>query len=322
MLNSRDITLPTKLCLAKAMIFPVVMYWCESLTIKKAELRRTDASKLWLEKSLEIPLDCKEIQPVNPKGNQSRILIGRTDAEASILWPPDVKNWLTGKDTDAGKDWRQEEKGMIEDEMVGWHHWLNGHVFEQAPGVMMDREAWRATVHGVAKSRTRLSWTTLIGNIFCGAQRGHLSPSKKRIWAPPGPPKAASLWISSGCLNLLFHCLLSHPLGPQDSHSRNTSPSPLSLSLSKSFPCGSAGEESTFNAGDLGSILGLGRSPGEGKGYTLQNSDLGSQSQTWHSNFHFTPLKSLYFSALSSLSSYFRPLLLRLDMVQPQHHSS
>ena len=89
-----------------------------------------------LEKTLESPLDCKEIKPVDPKGNQSWIFIGRTDAEAEtpILWPPDAKNWLTGKDPDAGKDWRQEEKGMAEDEMIGWHHWLNGHKFEQTLG--------------------------------------------------------------------------------------------------------------------------------------------------------------------------------------------
>jgi len=90
-----------------------------------------------LEKALESPLDCKEIQPVSPKGNQSWIFIGRTDAEAEtpILWPPEAKNWLVGKDPDAGKDWKQEEKGMTEDEMVGWHHRLNGHEFEQALGV-------------------------------------------------------------------------------------------------------------------------------------------------------------------------------------------
>ena len=88
-----------------------------------------------LEKTLESPLDCK-IKPVNPKGNQSWIFIGRTDAESEIpiLWPPDVKNWLIGKDPDAGKDWGQEEKGMTEDEMVGCHHQLNGHEFEQALG--------------------------------------------------------------------------------------------------------------------------------------------------------------------------------------------
>ena len=85
-----------------------------------------------LEKTLESPLDCKEIQPVHPKGNQSRMFIERTDVEAEtpILWPPGVKNWLIGKDSDVGKDWRQEEKGTTEDEMVGWHHWLNGHDFE------------------------------------------------------------------------------------------------------------------------------------------------------------------------------------------------
>ena len=90
-----------------------------------------------LEKTLESPLDCKEIQPDHPKGDQSWIFIGRTDAEAEtpILWPPDAKNWLTGKDPDAEKDWRLEEKGTTEDEMVGWHHRLNGHEFELAPGV-------------------------------------------------------------------------------------------------------------------------------------------------------------------------------------------
>jgi len=87
-----------------------------------------------LEKTLESLLDCKEIQPVHPKGNQSWIIIGSTDVEAEtpILWPPDANNWLIGKDPDAGKDWRQEEKRMTEDEMVGWHHWLNWHEFEQA----------------------------------------------------------------------------------------------------------------------------------------------------------------------------------------------
>ena len=90
-----------------------------------------------LEKTLKSPLDCKEIKAVNPKRNQSWIFIGRTDAEAEapILWPSDIKNWLTGKDPDAGKDWRQEEKGTTEFEMAGWHHWLYGPEFEQAPGV-------------------------------------------------------------------------------------------------------------------------------------------------------------------------------------------
>ena len=155
----RDFTLLTKVCLVKAMVFPVVMYGRESWTIK--------APKNWcfwtvlLEKPLESPLDCKEIQPVNPKGNQSWILIGRTDteAEAPILWPPDVKNWLTGKDPDAGKDWRWE-KGMTEDQMVGWHHRLNGRGFAQASGVGEDREAWWVAGHGVTKSQTWLSDST------------------------------------------------------------------------------------------------------------------------------------------------------------------
>ena len=87
-----------------------------------------------LEKNLESPLVCQEVKSVNPKGNQPWILIGRTDAEAPMLWPPDVKSWLIRKDPDAGKDWRQEEKGTTEDEMVGWHHQLNGHEFELTLG--------------------------------------------------------------------------------------------------------------------------------------------------------------------------------------------
>ena len=118
-----------------------------------------------LEKFLESPLDSKEIQPVNPKGNQSWICIGRIDAEAEapILWPPDAKSWLTGKYPDAGKDWRQEEKGSIEDGMVGWYHQLNGREFEQTPGDSEGPEAWRSAVHGIAKSQTLLSdWTRKI----------------------------------------------------------------------------------------------------------------------------------------------------------------
>ena len=116
-----------------------------------------------LEKTLESPLDCKEIQPVHPKGDQSWMFIWRTDAEAEtpIVWP-DVKSSLVGKDPDAGKDWEQEEKATTEDEMVGWHHWFNGHELEQALGVGDGQEAWHAAVHGVAKSRTWLSdWTEL-----------------------------------------------------------------------------------------------------------------------------------------------------------------
>ena len=108
------------------------MYGCESWSIKKAEHRRIDAFELWvLEKTLESPLDCKEIQPFHPKGDQFWVLIERTDVEAEtpVLWPPDAKSWLILKDPDAGKDWGQVEKGTTEDEMVGWHHWLNGREF-------------------------------------------------------------------------------------------------------------------------------------------------------------------------------------------------
>ena len=124
-LKSRDITLTTKVCLVKAMVFPVVTYGCESWSIKKTEHRIIDAFELWCwRRLLRVPWTARS-KPVNPKGNQSWIFIGRTDAEAPILWPPDAKCWLIWKDPDAGKDWRQEEKGTTEDEMVGWHHWLD-----------------------------------------------------------------------------------------------------------------------------------------------------------------------------------------------------
>ena len=136
-LRRRGITLSTKVHLVKAMVFPVVMYGCE------LDYKESLVPKNWcfwtvvLEKTLERPLDCKEIQPVHPQGDQSWVFIGRTDAEAEtpVLWPPDVKSWLTGKDPDAGKDWGQEEKGTTEDEMVGWHYQLYGHGFGWTLGV-------------------------------------------------------------------------------------------------------------------------------------------------------------------------------------------
>ena len=133
-LKSRHITLPTKVRLVKAMVFPVVMYGCESWTIKKAELKNWCFWTVVLEKTPECLLGCKKIKPVNPKGNQSWVFNGRTHAEAPMLGPHDVKSWLIRKDPDPGKDWRQEEKGTIQNEMVGWHHRPNGHEFGQAPG--------------------------------------------------------------------------------------------------------------------------------------------------------------------------------------------
>ena len=131
-LKNRDITLPTKAHLIKAMAFPVVMYGCVLDCEDSWALKNGCFWTVVLEKTLESPLDCKEIQPVHPKGDQSWVFIGRTDAKAEtpVLWPLHAKSWLIRKDPDAGRDWGQEEKGTTEDEMVGWHHWLDGHEFE------------------------------------------------------------------------------------------------------------------------------------------------------------------------------------------------
>ena len=139
-LKSRDITLPTKVRLVKAMVHLVKAMVFSSVWMWELDCEESRGLKNWcfwavvLEKTCESPLDCKEIKPVNPKGNQYWIFFGRTNAKAPILWPPDEKRWLIEKDPVAGKDWKQEEKGTTEDEMVGWYHWLNGHEFEQAPG--------------------------------------------------------------------------------------------------------------------------------------------------------------------------------------------
>ena len=125
-----------------------------------------------LEKALLSLLDFKGIKRVNPKGNQPWILIGRTDAETPILWPPDVKNWLLGKDPDAGKDWRQEEKGTTEDEMVGWYHY-SYICLSKLQELVMDRKAWHAAFQGVA-----MSWTWLSNFHFYFLSLMHLS------WTP------------------------------------------------------------------------------------------------------------------------------------------
>ena len=189
-----------------------------------------------LEKTLESPLDCKEIKLVNPEGNQSWIFIGRTDAESLILWLPDVKNWLIWKDPDAGKDWSLEEKGTTEDEMFGWYHWLDGHEFEQAPG---DGVGQGSLVCCSARGRKELhDWTTEL--------------SWQRMWA--------------------FQMAL----------------------VVKNLPANAR------DKGDVGSIPGLGRSPGVGYGNPLQYSCLEksmgrrawwaivhgiTKSQTWLNNW-------------------------------------
>ena len=165
-IKSRDIALPTSVCLVKAMFFPVVLYGCETIKTTNVVLYGLDYKESWalqnwrswtvvLEKTLESPLGCKDIQPVHPKGNQSWIFIGRTDDEAET--PPDVKNWLIVKDPDAGKDWRWEKKGTMRlrwlDGITDWRDMSLSKFWE----FLMGREVGRAAAHGVAKSRTQLS---------------------------------------------------------------------------------------------------------------------------------------------------------------------
>ena len=159
-LKSRDITLPTKVRLVKAMVFPVVMYECESWTIKKAECQRIDAFELWCwRKLLSVPWTARRsnqsiLKEIYPKYSLEGLML---KLKLLILWPPDAKNWLIWKDPDAQKGWRWEEKGMIEDEMYGWHHRLDGDEFDKLWELVMDREA---AVHGIAKGQTRLrDWT-------------------------------------------------------------------------------------------------------------------------------------------------------------------
>ena len=165
--KSRDITLPTKVHLIKAMVFPVVLCRCQSWTVKKSECRKIDAFELWCwEKTLESLLNCEEVQSVHPKGDQFWVFIGRTDAKAEtpVLWPPHAKSWLIGKDSNAGRDWGQVEKGTTEDEMTGWHHRLVGHEIAWTSGVG-DRQGGLACCNswGRKESDTTewLNWTEL-----------------------------------------------------------------------------------------------------------------------------------------------------------------
>ena len=190
MLKGRDITLPTKVHLVKAMVFPAVMYGCESWTIQKAECQRIDAFDLccwrWL---LRVPWTARRSNPVNPKGNQSWIFIGRTEAEAEtpILWPPDTKNWLIGKDPDAGKDWRQEEKEVTVDEMVRWQHWLDGHEFEHALGVGDVKGSLACCSPWGRKeldTTEQLNWTKLIQWMKPNVKSTVYSATYKKNYAP------------------------------------------------------------------------------------------------------------------------------------------
>ena len=162
-LKSRDITLPTKVCLVKVMVFPVVMHGCESWTVKKAERWRIDAFELWCwRRLLRVPWiarrSSQSILKIDPGCLEGLILKLKLQYFGHLLWRTDSLE----KTLILGKIGRQEEKGTTEDEMVGWHHQLNGHEFEKTPELVTDREAWLAAVHGVAKSRTWLSdWTEL-----------------------------------------------------------------------------------------------------------------------------------------------------------------
>ena len=174
-----------------------------------------------LEKTLESPLDCKEIQPVYPKADQSWVFIGRTDAEAEtlILRPSDAKNWLTGKDSDAGKDWRQEERGTTEDEMVGWHHRLNGRRLGGLWDLVRDREAWCAAVHGVAKNQTWLSdWTELNYELYqwynccccCSVTRQHPTLCEPKDCITPAPLSSTISWSLLRFMSIELVMLSNH----------------------------------------------------------------------------------------------------------------
>ena len=131
LLKSNDITLPTKAHLVKATVFLISHVWMWELDHKEGWVLKNWCFQIVvLKKTFESSFNSKEIKPVNLKGNQPWIFIGRTEAKAAILWPPDAKSQLIGKDANAGKDWGWEEKGKTEDELVRWHHWLNGHEFE------------------------------------------------------------------------------------------------------------------------------------------------------------------------------------------------
>ena len=200
--KSTDNTLPTNVHIVKTMVFPVVMYGYELNHKEGWALKNWCFWILVLEKTLESLLDSKEIKAVNPKENQLCICIGRTDAEAPTLWPPDVKSWFTGKVPDPGKDWEQKEKCVTENEMFGWHHRLNGPVWgmlklmnlSKLCKIVKYREAWHAAVHGVTKSQTWLrDWTTW--------GIGREEPSQLELLLPCHSWTPEKEWKSPCCVN-------------------------------------------------------------------------------------------------------------------------
>ena len=187
--KSRDITLPTKVCLIKAMVFPVVMYGYELDCEESWVLKNWCFWTVVLEKTLESPLDCKEIQPIRSKGDQSWVFIGRNDAKAEtpVPWPSHTKSWLIGKDSDAGRDWGQEEKGMTKDEMAGWHPRLDGHESEWTPGID-DGQGGLACCnlwgHKESDTTERLNWTELGNYLVRCKESGSCGPG---AWVGPEP---------------------------------------------------------------------------------------------------------------------------------------
>jgi len=209
--NLDRVILPTKVKHSQSYGFFSSHIWMWELGHKEGwALKNFCFRTVVMKKTLESALDSKEIKPVNPKGNQRWIFIGRIDdeAEAPILWPPDSKGWLIGKDPDAGNSWGQEEKGTTEDEMAGWHHWFNGHEFEQTQGDSEGQEAFYAAAQGIAKSQTQLSnWTT--GGLEVQMQKSKFQKSYKKT-EPICPTFLGNrvLWVQilcsqhNGCVTL------------------------------------------------------------------------------------------------------------------------
>ena len=229
-LKSRDITLSTKVHLVKAMVFPVVTCGWKSWTIRKVECRRIDAFEPG-EKTLESPLDCKETQPVHSKGDQSWVFIGRPDVEAEtpILCPPDAKSWLIGKGPDAGKDRRQEERGTTEHEMVGWHHWLDGHGFGWTPG-FGDGQGSLACCDAWGR-RVGHDWATELSNASKGMKylEINLNQELKDLHRVVDSEVGILGWYSSSLANLLSdpgqitQWSEAQPFQLQDGHKTSTS---------------------------------------------------------------------------------------------------